>query len=130
MKWVILFVCLIPTLIEAYLDRNGEDKKGKKKDTIALIVVAIGIALASWGWFGQNPLAVLALILGWRILAFDYITHALLKKYSLGHKGINWFTFSGTTAFTDKLVSKVHPVVRLAVRILVFAIAVLVFLLI
>jgi len=87
MKLVIFFVCLIPTLYEAYSDRFGETKKDKVIDSILLIVVAIGIAGGSW-WLGYRPLPVIGLILGWRILIFDYLTNIFLKEFSESHDHI------------------------------------------
>ena len=121
MKWVILFACLIPTLIEAWLDRKGEKRKGKVKDTVWLVVASLAMAGVAW-CFGKNPLSVLLLILGWRVLAFDYIVHALLKKYSKGHNHINIWKYTGTTThFWDQMVAKIPWWLRLVIRVVVFA---------
>ncbi len=124
MKILILILCLIPTLYEAWLDRKGESRKGKVKDSIWLIVVAIALALASWGWLGYNPLAVPALILMFRVTCFDYIVNAFLKHYSENHHHINIWSYSGKTAFTDRITDKVHPVIRLVIRAGIFSLAV------
>jgi hypothetical protein len=120
MKIIILILCLIPTLVESWLDRKGESRKGKVKDSVWLIVVAIALAGASWWIWKSNPLVVLLLILMFRFCCFDYITNAFLKRYSEGHKNINIFTFTGTTAFTDRITAKINPWLRFGIRLALF----------
>lgn len=117
-----ILVCLIPTIVEAWLDRHGETKKGKKKDTIWLIVVTLllcGIAF----WIGQNVLYVVGWIIGWRILVFDPLVNFLLKRFSQTHKekNINIWTYEGETAETDKILSKIPWWIRLIGKIVIFA---------
>jgi hypothetical protein len=113
MIWI--FITLIPTLYEAYSDRFGESKKNKLLDTLWLVVVALTIAGVAW-WLGQRPLPVIGLMLIWRVTTFDYIVHAFLKRYSEGHKKINIWKFSGTTAFWDRIASRIPPMWRLLIR--------------
>lgn len=124
MTWLIAFLCLIPTLYEAWSDRKGEDRKGKRKDFIWLSLVALAFAAGTWLVLGYNPLAVLSLILGWRILVFDYLTNALLKGYSESHRDINVWSYTGKTAYFDRLIKNVPWGWRLGIRGLVFALAV------
>jgi len=123
MTWVIFFVCLIPAIYEAYTDRFGESKKDKIIDGILLVAGSLVIAGVSW-WFGQNPLSVLLLIFAWRVLLFNQVVNWFLKRYSGNHNDINIWTYIGTTSPIDKIISKVNPVVRLAVRVVVFGFAV------
>ena len=117
MIWVIFFVSFLFTPAEVFGDRKGETKKGKIKDGIWLAVGSVLLAGVSW-WFGQNPLSVLLLILGWRILLFDYLIQYVLIKRGVivGH----WFTYNGETAKFDKLIARIHPVVRLVIKVLIF----------
>lgn len=124
MKLVILAVCFLPTIIESYLDRYGESKKGKIKDGVWLSLVALAVVGASWRWLGYNPLAVLLLLLAIRFSIFDYLTHFFLKRYSPGHKNINIWKFTGTTAYFDRLTAKVDWRLRIVIRLSVFALAV------
>lgn len=119
-----IFVYWIPMLIESWLDRAGETKRGKVKDFWWTLVGSVIITGLAWLCFGKNPFTSALMILVWRFCTFDYITNFLLKKYSEGHSDINVFTFTGTTAFTDRLTAKIHPVLRLVIRIAVFGLAV------
>ncbi len=113
MIWIV--ITFLPTWIEAFSDRYGESRKAKLKDTVGLIVVAVGIAGGAW-WAGYAPLPVIGLILMWRITCFDYLVNAYLKKYHKGHEGINIFKFTGTTSFTDRIVGRIPWTIRLTVR--------------
>jgi hypothetical protein len=120
---ILFFLCAIPSIVEAWLDRRGQTRKGKFQDTIILLVVVIVAAAGTWRWLGYSPLAVPSAVLIWRVCVFDYMVHAFLKRYSEGHRKINIWTYTGTTTFWwDQLVAKVHPVVRLVVRFVIFAI--------
>ena len=110
-------------MIEAYLDRFGEKRKGKVKDTLWLLTAVASLTGLAYWLFDTNPVWPVLLVLVWRICTFDYIVNAFLKRYSKGHKNINIWTYSGTTAFTDRIVSKVHPVIRLVLRASLFAVA-------
>lgn len=121
MIWVILFVTLLPTLFEVWNDRNGEGKKSKVKDGIWLVVGSALIAGGAW-WLGYRPLPVIGLILGWRVLIFDYLTHIFLKEFSKSHENIEWWSYTGkTTYWWDQLIAKISWKLRLAVRVLIFA---------
>lgn len=115
MTYVFILIYWLPTWIEGYLDRKGETKKSKRNDTIWLIVVAIGITGGAWA-SGFNPWTAPLFIFIWRVCTFDYIVHYFLKKYSEGHKNINIWKFSGTTAFWDRIVSRIPPMWRLLIR--------------
>jgi len=128
-----LFITTIPNIIEGWLDRKGEKRKGKVKDTIWLSLVAVTIAGVSYYFERnvENVIAISLLFIVHRVCWFDYYVHALLKRYSPTHKekNINIWTFTGTTTYWwDQLISKVPPVVRLVVRVFIFIVAVLLFL--
>lgn len=78
------------------------------------------MAAGTWRWLGYNPLAVLSLILGWRVLVFDYWVTYLLKKNDVISPTANWFTYTGKTSKIDKVVAKIPPVLRLLIRVAVF----------
>jgi len=126
MIWFILIGSLLAVVIEALGDRRGEDRKGKIRDAIGLTIAASLISLIAC-WLGDvNPLKTLALVLGVRVLVFDYFSQWLLIKHDVivGH----WFFYDGKTAYFDRLVSKINPWVRLALRIVLFALALLLYL--
>lgn len=119
MKWVILVLCFAPTLFEAYFDRFGETRKGKKKDTLWLLIAAACLIGLSWWLFDFHPLVTGLLILVFRFCTFDYLVHWLLKRYSENHPNINIWEYSGSTADFDKLTAKVPWRIRLIVRAVV-----------
>jgi len=122
-----LLLTLIPTLVEGYLDRRGESKKGKVKDTLWLIVVAVGIAGGAW-LAGNDPLPVIGLIIGWRILVFDYLVTWLLIRNDVINPNAKWWDYTGKTSKIDQWVSKIDWKVRLLIRCLLFVLSVALFL--
>lgn len=121
-KIAIAFLCLLPTAWELYNDRNGENKKGKIKDTAVLLVVTGLIAGLSY-WLGQSPVSAILLIFGIRVMFFDYAINVILYKRKVIEKpgSEKWFSYVGeSTYWWDQLVVKVHPVTRFVVRVVVF----------
>lgn len=120
MIWFV-FILAIPWIIEAYLDRHGETKEGKRKDTLASLGVALVLVVAGYYFLGSEPLKVLALLLGWRVLIFDYlVTYLLIKNDVIVGK---WWDYCGKTAKWDQVVCKVNWKVRLSIRVLLFVAA-------
>lgn len=116
MTYVFILIYWLPTWVEGWLDRKGETKKGKQKDTLWLIAVAALVCALAWWLFDINPLLPAAMMFVWRVTTFDYIVHAFLKRYSKGHKDINIWKFSGKTSKTDRVLSKIDWRVRLTIR--------------
>jgi hypothetical protein len=114
--WIV--ITFISTLVEAYLDRHGETRKGKVKDSLWLIGVAICIAFGAW-LSGYEWLPVIGFLIVWRVCVFDYLVHWFLKKYSENHGHINIWKYSGKTSKTDRVLSKIDWRVRLWVRAVV-----------
>ena len=114
-KAIVIVVTFLPTLYEAWTDRKGETKRDKRKDAVflvglsALLTAGAYLFLAEW-------VSVPLLIIMFRVTCFDYIVNAFLKRYSKGHKKINVWKFSGTTALTDRLIGRIPYKVRLVVR--------------
>lgn len=107
MKILFLILSVLPTIIEAWLDRKGEDRKGKIKDTLWLVVGALGLSLAAC-FLKRDPLPLIGLLLGFRIACFDPLVHALLKKHSENHHNINIWTYTGkSTKWWDQWVANV-----------------------
>lgn len=121
---ILAFLCLVPTLMESYLDRHGETKRDKLWDGLILVGYSVLLAFGAW-WLGYRPLSVIGLILGFRVLIFDYLVQYLLikNKVIVGH----WFTYNGKTSFIDRLISGVHPVLRFAARVIVFLASIFLF---
>ena len=129
MKLIIIFLALIPTLVEAWLDRHGENRTGKTKDTLWLIIAILALSLAVLWLFDTNPLKTLALVLGWRILLFDYlVTWLLIRNKVIEDPDARWWSYTGKTARFDKLVAKIPWRWRLVIRIVLFGSALAFFL--
>lgn len=123
MKLILAFVLLLPSVFEAYQDRHGERVLDKKFDTLFLLIFAVLASASLWLWLDVQPLKTLCLLLGWRLLIFDPLVNWFLKRNSEGHKDINILTYVGTTSKIDRLVSKVNPLVRIAIRVILFVAA-------
>jgi hypothetical protein len=124
-KVAIAILCAIPTIYEAFSDRYGERKKDKLTDGIILVGYSVLLTMTAH-WLGYRPVPVIVLILATRFAFFDYLVHYFLKRYSESHKNINIWSYMGnTTHFWDQAVSKVDWRLRIAVRLCVFALAVL-----
>lgn len=121
MKLILAFVLLLPTLFEAWTDRHGESKEGKTSDALWLGFVALLLSVGLWLLLSVQPLKTIALLLGWRLLVFDYLTHALLIRNDVIVG--SWYNYTGKTSKWDKIISKVNWKVRLAVRTILFALS-------
>jgi len=124
--FMIILLGLIASEVEARNDQWGESKKDKIRDGVFLTIFASAVSYLAWRFVEINPLKTVAVLLAVRIAYFDYrVSYLLIKnKVIVGH----WFTYSGKTAKWDKVISKVNPWVRLAVRIVFFACCLLFFL--
>lgn len=122
MIWLVILLGLVAVEVEARNDQHGESKKDKVRDAFALAIAASCLCLLLY-WLGDvHPLKTIALLLGVRVLVFDYRVQALLIKNGVivGH----WWSYLGKTAFTDRLVAKVPPWLRLLVRLCLFGLSV------
>lgn len=120
---MIALVTILPTLWELWNDRNGETRKDKARDFLIAVCLYAGIALALWWMFETNPLKSLALMLGVRVMLFDYAIAAILIR-----RGVivgRWFSYNGKTARFDRLVARVNPWVRFAIRLGLFVAAII-----
>ena len=123
---VFLILAFAPVLYEAWTDRKGEERKDKIVDTALLVGYSVlltagaYLVLADW-------VTVPLLIIMFRITCFDYIAHAFLKKYSKVHKEMNIWKFTGQTALSDRIVSKVPWALRLAIRVVLLVASVVVY---
>lgn len=124
-KLILLLLTIVPTLYEAHADRFGETRKGKKKDTLWLLIAAACLIGLSWWLFDFHPLMTGLLILVWRFCTFDYLVHWFLKRYSENHGHINIWTYTGkSTLWHDQLMAKINWVGRMVIRVVVFALSV------
>lgn len=117
-KIAIAFFCLLPTAWELYNDRNGENKKGKIKDTAVLLVVTGLIAGLSY-WLGESPVSAILLIFGIRVMFFDYLINIILYKRKVIEKpgAEKWFSYMGeSTHWYDQLVEKIDWRIRIITR--------------
>ena len=124
MIWLVILWGLTAAALEAWNDRKGETKKDKIADGVYLAIATSCLCLLVWVLDRTNPLKVIAVVLGVRLLFFDYLTHALLKRFSESHKDINIWTYVGKTSFTDRnILSRIHWRIVLLARVLIFVAA-------
>ena len=117
-KIIILALCFLPVLIEAYLDRKGEDRKGKKKDTLWLIIIVASLVGLAWWLFDINPLLPALLVLMFRITCFDYIVTWFLKRNDVISPTANVWSYTGkSTFFWDQWMVKIPWRLRLVLRV-------------
>lgn len=116
---IAFILCILPTVLEIIDDARGELKKGKVRDFILAVIFYSGIALFNWQVFEIHPLKSIALMLGVRVMFFDYVVQYVLIKRGVitGH----WFFYQGKTAKWDRVISYLNPWVVLAVKVIVFA---------
>lgn len=129
MKWLILALCFASTAWELYNDRNGEDAKGKVLDGIILVVAGILIAGLSY-LLGESWVAAILLILGIRIMFFDYLITIILYKRGVIERpeARKWWSYLGSTSKAwDRIAAKVPWKIRLIVRIAVFVASIALF---
>lgn len=120
-----LILCFLPTVWEIWDDRKGETKKDKERDVVVAIVLYIGVMLVAW-WLGTPPVKSISMMLGARVMFFDYVIHYILIRRGVIHG--HWFTYVGKTSTFDKRIAKVNPWIKLLVRVVVFAAALVYFL--
>jgi hypothetical protein len=120
--WLILIAGLAAVVVEAWNDRFGETKKGKIKDAAYLAIATSCLCLLAWLLDRTHPLKVIALVLGVRVLAFDYLVQYLLIKNKVIFG--KWWSYSGKTAKWDRLTGRVHWGIRLGLRVVIIARAV------
>lgn len=118
MEAIAALICVGPTVWEIINDRKGETKKDKVKDLLIAVILYAGVALLNWKLIHIHPLKSIALMLAFRMLAFDYIIQWILIR-----RGIisgSWFSYTGKTARWDRWIAKVHPWVRMVIRLVLF----------
>lgn len=110
---------LLPTVWEVYNDRNGESKRGKVKDALIVAVIWIVISGGFLWLLGTPIVSSIVLLIGIRVMFFDYaVQYVLIKRHIItGH----WFSYTGKTARWDKMIAKINPWLRFAIRVVVFA---------
>ena len=119
MIWVIVFLGLIASEVEARNDQWGESKKDKIRDAIFLTIFASIVSYLAWSFADVNPLKMVAVLLAVRIAYFDYrVSYLLIKNKVIVGK---WWSYSGQTAKWDRLVAKIHPWLRFVARLVLFA---------
>jgi len=118
---------MVPTAFELYLDRKGEARKNKPIQLVLLSVFSLALAIAiDWrltiDWFRS-----LALMWGFHVLCFDYLIVIILRRNGVIRPDANWFTYTGTTSRIDQIVSRINPWLRFAIRVVIFALCLLIF---
>jgi|SRR5688572_12065017 len=123
---VILF---IPTVGEIWNDRNGEVKNEKLRDWLIRSILTVSCAIFSeFIRRGFAPTVLqyfyaIIMIVSVHFLIFDYAIVIILKKNGVIRSDANPFTYLGKTANYPKWWIKAEPMGRFAIRIIVFAIA-------
>ena len=118
---IAVVLCLLPTVWEIWNDRDGETKKDKTRDLIVSVILYAAVALINW-LLDIHQLKSLALTFGFRVLVFDYAVQWLLIRRGVIHG--HWFYYRGKTAKWDRVIKYLNPWIVLAVRVVVFALAV------
>lgn len=125
MIWLI-FLFSMPSIVEAWFDRNGEARAGKIKDSLILIGVSLLLSLAVWLLLRIPMLKSIALLVAWRLLIFDY-----LSAYLLIRNGVivgKWWGYSGKTSKWDGIIAHIDWRLRLLIRVILFGVATVFFL--
>lgn len=119
MGQAIVFLCLIPTMLEAWTDRKGETSKEKRLDLLTFGSLYLILAVVIWFIIEVHPLKSILLMIGIRVLMFDYLVQYLLIKNGVisGH----WFFYKGKTAKWDRAFSWLNPWIVLVLRVIFFA---------
>lgn len=114
-----LIAYLIPTIWEVYNDRNGESKRGKVIDAVIVVIMWSALSYAFLLLFSVPVVSSVVLMAGIRVMLFDYaVQYVLIKRHIIkGH----WFTYTGKTAMWDKMIAKIKPWLRFAIRVALFA---------
>jgi hypothetical protein len=118
-------LCAVPTLANIFFDRNG--RKKEHKIWIKLIVIAISLALAVVVKVAVDIDCLRSLTLMWGIyfLTFDYgVTYVLHKRGIIeGKDSEKWWKYMGeSTHWYDQAAAKIPWVLRLFIRIIIFAV--------
>jgi hypothetical protein len=117
--WLLILLGLIASEVEARNDQWGESKKEKIRDAIFLIIFASVVSYLAWQFAAVNPLKTVVVLLAVRIAYFDYrVSYLLIRNKVIVGK---WWSYSGKTAFTDRLTGRVHWGIRLGLRVVIFA---------
>lgn len=115
-------ICCIPLGIHILNDRKKGDRK-KTNDIIVLTIVAVALALVIRWLFDKSYTQSLSLMFGIHFLVFDYWIVYELRKSGVIRADAKIFEYTGSGKI-DQIWAKVHPVIRIAVRALVFLVAV------
>jgi hypothetical protein len=113
---------------DAHISRGPIKILSKKVDVYARIAIAAFASSINWFWNGTNFGASLFLSGAFHFLFFDYtIAYVLIQKRIVDWRYNHWFSFMGTKSKTDEVMVKMDPVSRLILRLLIFALAVTVY---
>ena len=122
---IYFLLCCIPTAVNLVAHKDGRKKEDKIRDKLIIIIISSALALGVRWLFGYELSRSLLLMLGIYFLTFDYLIVWLLRKNGVIIKDAKIFSYTGkSTYWYDQMVSKIHPVLRLVIRLAVFAVIV------
>ena len=121
MEAIAALICAIPTIWEILDDRKGENKAGKVRDAFIAVILYAIVALANWKLFETSVFKTLALTFAFRLAFFDYaIQYILIRRgVIVGH----WWNYHGKTSYLDQKLSRIDWRVLMAVKVVVFGLA-------
>jgi len=118
---------IIPFCWEITNDQNGDHNK--VTDVFIRIILAIVGAIADWFLFHANVYAGIGLAFAEHFLLFDYVIAAILiEQRVINPIDEGWFVYLGKKGVIDNLDwwRQMNGVSRLIIRLLVFALALLI----
>lgn len=116
-----IIVLLTPTINELIDNHNLETKDEKKNDTLVRAYCMLAVSLVDPKRYLQDLAMSIALF----FLLFDYL-YNLTSEITKPVRS-QWFSHLGTTSPFDRQFSKLPPVVRACIRVVVFLAATLYF---
>jgi NhaP-type Na+/H+ or K+/H+ antiporter len=139
---VAFFVLCLPVIIESRNDRSGESLKEKGFRGFDIYLRIFGFLLFGWlatviRYFNVHPsdlsissiASAIFMSFAIHFLTFSYFVTYKLERNGVIKPGSNWFTYEGKTSRSEqiKFWHRIGPNWRFAIRLIVFAIALLIY---
>lgn len=116
---IVILILWTPTINELIDNHNLETKNEKRNDVWVRVYCALAVSLVDPLRYLQNLVMCFALF----FMTFDYL-YNLTSKITKPVRS-QWFSHLGTTSPIDRQFSKIPPVVRACIRVVVFLVATL-----
>lgn len=127
-----------PTHAEVQQDSHGDTKKDKRKDWLRRLIWGSVAVMTSLGLHSLTTdltvksaityaLSAAFMSMAIHFLLFDYWIVTVLRKNGVIHKWVNTFTYLGETANYPKWWRNMKPGWRFAIRFVIFAVALVIY---